>query len=173
MQRLIFLSTIVLFIVGCQPQKSANEMKAEQNKQLMTKLYEAYNSKNFDNIAQYVAADYVEHSPMMPDQKPGVEGLKETYTMMSAAFPDFKVTANHMVAEGDFIAVHYSVTATQKGDFMGMPATGKTMNTEGIEIGRIANGKIVEHWEVFDAMKMMQQLGMIPEAGATSAEMKK
>jgi steroid delta-isomerase-like uncharacterized protein len=143
-------------------------MKAEQNKQLMTKLYELYNAKSIDKFGDYIAADYVEHNKMDPNQKPGLEGMKEVYTMMSAAFPDFNVTAEHMIAEGDFVTVHYKVTATHKGDFMGMPATGKTINTEGIEISRIANGKVVEHWEVFDAMKMLEQLGVMPEPAASS-----
>jgi steroid delta-isomerase-like uncharacterized protein len=170
---IIFLSgTVLCILIGCQPQKSANEMMAEKNKQLMSQLYDAYNAKDWDKISTFIAADYVEHNPM-PNQKPGLEGMKETFTMMTSAFPDFKVTANKIIAEGDHVCNYYTVTATHQGDWMGMPATGKSMNVEGIEIVRIANGKVVEHWEVFDAMKMMTQLGMMPAPGAKPEEAKK
>jgi steroid delta-isomerase-like uncharacterized protein len=173
MKHLIPIAVCTLSVVaGCQPQQSVNEMMAEKNKQLMTQLYDAYNAKDWDKISTFIAADYVEHNPM-PNQKPGLEGMKETFTMMTSAFPDFKVTANKIIAEGDHVCNYYTVTATHQGDWMGMPATGKAMNVDGIEIVRIADGKVVEHWEVFDAVKMMQQLGVMEEPGAKSAEMTK
>jgi steroid delta-isomerase-like uncharacterized protein len=87
---------------------------------------------------------------------------------LRAAFPDGRVTIEDMIAEGDKVVTRYNSRGTHKGDFMGIPATGKKVAVTGIVISRIAKGKIAEEWEEFDALGFMVQLGAIPpieEAG--------
>ncbi len=96
---------------------------------------------------------------------PGLDGTKQALTMWRAAFPDLTVTAEEMIAEGDKVAVRTVVRGTNSGEFMGMPATGKQVTMTGIEILRIADGKVVERWGELDMMGMMQQLGVIPPPG--------
>ena len=99
----------------------------------------------------------------VPGQAPGVEGVKQTFTMFRTAFPDLYFTAAEQIAEGDKIAsrvVTRGITATSA--YQGIPATGKKVKSEEIDILRFANGKTVERWGVFDNLGLLQQLGAIP-----------
>jgi predicted ester cyclase len=87
------------------------------------------------------------------------------FTMLRSAFPDFKATIKQLIAEGDKVVLYMTWTGTQKGEFMGVPPTGKSISIDVIDIMRIAEGQFVEHWGVMDQMAMMQQLGVIPEPG--------
>jgi predicted ester cyclase len=82
--------------------------------------------------------------------------------MLRNAFPDFKATIDDIVAESDKVVIRMTWSGTHKGEFMGIPATGKRVSFGVIDIMRIAGGKLVEHWGQTDTMGMMQQLGAIP-----------
>jgi len=135
---------------------------SEQNKALERRMYEEiYNKNNLGAYGQFFATDWVCH-PSLPAVPPGLEGMKESHTLMSKAFPDMQVKLEDIVAEGDKVACRWTATATHKGEFMGMAATGKQVTVTGIHIDRIAGGKIVESWNYSDMMEVMQQLGMKP-----------
>ena len=135
---------------------------SEQNKAINRRIMEeVFGKGNVDLVDELVAQDVVDHNPM-PGQAPGREGLKEMATMIRSAFPDLKVTVEDQIAEGDLAVDRFVITGTQQAEFMGIPAAGKRINVTGILIHRIQNGKVVEHWEEFDVMGMMQQLGAIP-----------
>jgi len=135
---------------------------SEENKTLERRMYEEiYNKKNMGAVEQFIATDWVCH-PSPPGMPPGLEGMKQQDAMTNAAFPDMQVKLEDMVAEGDRVACLWTATATHKGEFMGMPATGKQVTIKGIHIDRIAGGKIVETWNYSDMMEVMQQLGMKP-----------
>jgi len=96
---------------------------------------------------------------------PGIIGrtaLAEFYAMFSAAFPDWHTVIDDMVAEGDKVVVRYTAASTHKGEFRGIPATGKSYTQNTIVIYRLTNGKIAEGWLLNDNLRMMQQLGVIP-----------
>ncbi len=82
--------------------------------------------------------------------------------MMRTAFPDLKFEVDFMLSDGDMVAVYLTMSGTQKGEFMGMPASGKEFNSKTVDILRIVDGKAVEHWGVMDGMTMMHQLGVTP-----------
>jgi len=135
---------------------------SEENKELERRIYEEiYNKKNMAAIEQFVATDWVCHPPL-PGMASGIEGMKQQHAMTNAAFPDMQVKLEDIVAEGDKVACRWTATATHKGEFMGMPATGKQVTITGIHIDRIAGGKIVETWNYSDMMEAMQQLGTKP-----------
>ncbi|MEZ4725925.1 MAG: ester cyclase [Caldilineaceae bacterium] len=90
------------------------------------------------------------------------EALKQHIAGAEAAFPHYEMITEDLIAEGDKVVVRFTMRATHQGDFMGIPATGRQVNVPGIIIYRIADGKIVEHWMHFDALAMMQQLGVQP-----------
>jgi len=96
----------------------------------------------------------------------GSEGVKVLTGMLRSAFPDFKATIDDILTEGDKVVIRMTWTGTQKGEFMGVPATGKRVSFGVIDIIRIANGKVVEHWGQMDSMSLMQQLGAIPAPSA-------
>ena len=81
---------------------------------------------------------------------------------LRTAFPDFSLAADDVIAEGDKVVMRWSGSGTLSAEFMSVPATWKVINFTGISIDRIVSGKIVEHWEQFDATGMMHQLGVMP-----------
>ena len=141
-------------------------MSAEQNKALIRRLMEeVFHRGNTSLVDELVAPDFVEHEELPPGIPPGREAVKQLPTIFRSAFPDFKVTTNDVIAEGDKVAVRSTWSGTHKGEFMGIPPTGKGISFEVIDITRITGGKIVEHWGQMDNLGMMQQLGVIPAPG--------
>ena len=138
------------------------EMSVEENKALVRRFYEeVLNKKNLAAIDQVSAANYVDHSAQ-PGTPPGIAGEKAWFTMLHAAFPDGKTTIEDIVADGDKVVVRGRMTGTHKGEFLGIPATGKKVEIRGIDMIRVQNGKSVEHWGQWDTMGLMQQLGVVP-----------
>lgn len=138
-------------------------MSTEQNKALVRQLVEeGINQGNISMIDELLTPDFIEHEELPPGIPPGREAPKVLFTMLRSAFPDFKATIEHLIAEGDKVVLHMTWTGTQKGEFMGIPPTGKRISITVIDIISIAGGKAVEHWGVMDSMAMMQQLGVVP-----------
>jgi steroid delta-isomerase-like uncharacterized protein len=123
---------------------------------------EAINRGNIKVIDELLSSDFVEHEELPPGIPPGREAPKAMFAMLRSAFPDLKATIEHLIAEGDEVVMHMTWTGTHKGEFMGIPPTGKSISINVIDILGIAEGKFVEHWGVMDSMAMMQQLGVVP-----------
>jgi steroid delta-isomerase-like uncharacterized protein len=140
-------------------------MSTEQNKALVQKFEELINTKDIDTALTLFSSDYVDHTPSV-GLPPGIEGVRAFHSMMFAAFPDRHVTSSEMIAEDDKVVHRLRGELTHKGAFMGMPPTGKRIHWSCIDIWRIADGKIVEHWVEVDMLGMMQQLGLIPSVPA-------
>ncbi len=129
-------------------------------------MEEVINKKNLDVADELIADDFIEHNPApgFPDDK---KGALEWFGMMFRAFPDMKVTVHDILAEGDRVAIHSTNSGTQKGEFMGVPATGKKVTVESLDIIRNDDqGRALEHWGVIDTAAMMMQLGVIPPPGS-------
>lgn len=140
---------------------------SEQDKSAMRRIpLEVFNEGHLDVVDQVVAEDYVEHVPL-PGGLTGRAGLKAFVTGLRAAFPDFKYSLIHEIAEGELLVQHLSASGTMKGDFAGMPATGKHATWSEVHIARVANGMLAEHWAVYDQLGMLQQLGVIPVPDAS------
>ena len=138
-------------------------MSIEQNKALARRLVEEMINQGNINLAnELVIPDFVEHEELPPGMPSGREGAIAMFTMLRNAFPDFKATIEHLIAEGDEVVLHMTWTGTHKGEFMGIPPTGKSISINVIDILVIAEGRFVEHWGVMDSMAMMQQLGVVP-----------
>lgn len=137
---------------------SLGRMQAAMNKKLAGRFYqEVIEAGKVDVIDELVDADFVEHE-QMPGLQPGREGLKQFMTAYHAAFPDSRCVVEHMIAEGDTVAAALRFQGTHRGDFLGIPATGRSVDVPGIDLVRIRDGKAVEHWGVSDTMTMMEQL---------------
>jgi len=144
---------------------SGGAMSLESNKATMRRFYdEVMNKGDLGVLSNLLASDFQEHSPL-PDQKPGIEGLKDGLKSFREAFADLHFEVDDMIAEGDQVVSRIHYGGTHRGEFAGFPASGKKFNVMGIDIVRFnAEGKAVEHWSGDDAqLKMMQQLGAIPE----------
>ena len=125
---------------------------------------EVLNNSNFGLIDEIVADDFVEHDPQ-PGVPPTREGLKQTLQALKTAFPDLRYTIEDSLESGDKIVHRLTGTGTMKADFMGMPATGKRATWTEIHIGRVANGRLTEHWGLVDQLSLLVQLGIVPAPG--------
>ena len=129
----------------------------------MRRLYELINAGDIDGFGDLVADDFVEHEES-PGLAPTKEGVLEFFRMYRTAFPDLRMDAEEVLVSGDKTVTRARATGTQLGELMGMPATGKRVDVQLIDIMRFNDaGMICEHWGLVDMLSMMQQLGAIPE----------
>ena len=142
-------------------------MSGDDTKAIIRAFVETvWNGRQLDRADEIVAADFIDHAPM-PGQAPGLEGVKRKWAMYLDAIPDFRITIEELVAEGDKVAVRRTYEGTHRGGpLLGIPATGKRLQFGGISIFRLANGRIAEHWEQLDRLTLMQQLGVLPTPDA-------
>ena len=145
------------------------DSQPERNKQIVRRFVEEmWNGGKLDVADEVLAADYVEH-PSSPDEaKPaepcGPDGMKRFVGMFLGAFPDMKFNIEHMVAEGDRVAIHLVGRGTHLGELHGMAPTGKPVVIGGAAIHRIENGKIAETYQVVDRLRLREQIGA-PQMG--------
>jgi steroid delta-isomerase-like uncharacterized protein len=120
-----------------------------------------FNQGNLDLVDELVAPDAIDHSGM-PGRPEGPEGVKWAARMFRTAFPDLRFTVEDQVAEGDRLHNRFTVSGTHQGEFMGIPATGKPVFVTGMDMIRVRDGRMVEHWVQMDMLGVMQQLGLVP-----------
>jgi steroid delta-isomerase-like uncharacterized protein len=145
--------------------KENSQMSAEQNKAIVRRWYQdVFEKGNLALANEIFTADYTSHDPSAPPGgwPRGPEGAKALVATYRGAFPDIQFTIDDQVAEGDKVVTRWTGRGTNTGELMGMPPTGKKAVVTGINIDRIANGKIAETWGNFDALGMLQQIGAIP-----------
>jgi steroid delta-isomerase-like uncharacterized protein len=146
----------------------ASLSKQEQNKQLVRQFFEALDRYNTEMVDQLVSStNYSFHFSGMPPMDWNTN--KEQFLApFNKAFPDLRRNIVDMVAEGDKVAVSINVTGTYKGEFQGIPATGKHVSFTAMDILTIIDGKITEEWATADMMGLMQQIGAIPVRSTSS-----
>ena len=137
-------------------------MSAEESKAIVRRFWGVWEQGNIDLVDEVLAPDYFNHSPGIPNQPPGPEGVKAVVAMFQRAIPDLRVVIEDMIAEGDKVAVRYTLEGTHAGELFGVPPTGRRLRIKSIAVERVSDGKIREHWRVTDSLDMMQQLGVIP-----------
>ena len=126
-------------------------------------FYELINARDIDGFGELLADDFVEHEET-PGLAPTKDGVKAFFRMQIAAFPDLHLHVEDILASGDKAVARARITGTHQGELMGIPPTGKGIDVPLIDIVRFGDdGLAREHWGVFDAMAMMQQLGVVPE----------
>jgi steroid delta-isomerase-like uncharacterized protein len=125
---------------------------------------EVLNNKNLSAIDEIAAEDYVELDPL-PGQTPGREGLKAFLATVSfPAFPDQRWVTDEQIAEGDKVVSRFTMYGTHRGDFMGIPATGRHIAVKGVVIDRVVDGKWKDSRLLMDTLSLLQQLGALPPA---------
>lgn len=136
-------------------------MSAVANKALIQQLWEGFNNRNLDVFIDLAAPGYVNHSVPV-----GVLANREGWKMLNegfiAAFPDIHVHELDIITSDSHVVGRFRLTGTHQNEFMGMAATNKFIDVTAIMILSIQDGKVMERWEEFDTMTMMQQLGAIP-----------
>lgn len=168
MKKLIYVFAIAVMAESCKmPDNNADSPKAEANKARMQKFYdEVINAHSIAAADSFCTADFVDHNPDQGHSGKGIDDLKASFKDFMTGFPDVHEATNFMIAKGDTVMAYITMTGTNSGPMGGMAATNKQMNIEGIDIIVLKDGKAAERWGVFDNMKMMAQLGMMPPPGA-------
>jgi steroid delta-isomerase-like uncharacterized protein len=144
-------------------------MSAAENKAIAARfMEEVINKGNVAFIDQFATPNFIDHQ-LPPGMPAGREGIKAFVTGFRAAFPDLHYTLDDAIAEGDKVVSRSTARGTMRGDFMGMPASGKTATWQEIHITRFAEGKAVEHWAVVDQYSMLAQLGFVGQGSQVAS----
>jgi steroid delta-isomerase-like uncharacterized protein len=137
-------------------------MPESENKAVVQRFIdEVLNQGKLETADEIVAEDFVELDPL-PGQRQGRGGLKEIVALLRTAFPDMHWSVDETIAAGEKVVTRFTWTGTHKGDFLGIPATGRPVSVKGVVIDRIVGGKMTDSRILMDNFGMMQQLGVIP-----------
>ena len=138
-------------------------MSTEQNKANDRRIIEGLNQGNVNVFDELMVLNFVDHDASTTMQ--GVEAFKQFASAYLTAFPDLHFTIEDQIAEEDKTTLRYTARGTHRGELMGIPPTGKQVTVTGIFLTRWVNGKAEESWLNFDALGMLQQLGVVPVPG--------
>jgi predicted SnoaL-like aldol condensation-catalyzing enzyme len=134
----------------------------EKNKKLVETLRRTvFQKHDFSKLDEIMRDDYIQHNPDTPQ---GKAGFKEFFEGIFKGLPDFNYTVKKLIAEGDIVMMYSTTTATHKGEWLGNPPTGNKLNFDVVDIFRIQDGKIAEHWDVADTLKLFTQVGKIRQS---------
>lgn len=139
------------------------------NKQIVEELISAlFTDGDLTAIDRYLDPEFVDHDPPLPDAPDGPEGIRQAAALFRRAFPDWRSDDEHLIAEGDLVVEHFVAHGTHRGSVMGESPTGRDVVLRGINIFRIADGKIAERWGRLDDLGLQQQLGLLPAPAVAS-----
>lgn len=137
-------------------------MSVEENKAIVRRLLEEGLVKGDQAVAdELLTGDFTDHNPL-PGLPPNRDGFKQSFIVFRSAFPDFEYKIEDIIAEGDKVVARFCAAGTHRGEMAGIPPTGNRVSVTGIDIFRIAGGKIAEFWLSWDQLGLMQQLGVVP-----------
>ncbi len=143
---------------------------SQANKEVCRRfIEEVWNNHNLDLADELFASNYTPHQASSPDFGDGPQGIRKMVSYYLAAFPDTHFTIDDLIAEGDKVVMRWTARGTHRGEFEGVPPTGKQVTVTGANTVRIANGKCVEGWESWDALGLMQQIGALPRRAVRAA----
>lgn len=133
-------------------------MSRGTNIEAQERLGELIGAGELERLDQVFAEEVVDHDPS-PGQGPGPEGFRQFFTEMRTAFPDLSVQVDELVADDDHVSIASTIGGTHNGERQGVAPTGKRVQTRGMQIARLEDGKIVERWGASDELGMLRQLG--------------
>jgi steroid delta-isomerase-like uncharacterized protein len=143
---------------------------SDANKNVVRRLFEeVWNKGNLPVADELFAQNYSHHDSSTPEFGRGPESEKKRATLYRTAFPDVRLTVEDIIAEGETVTTRWSCKGTHKGDLSGIAPTGKQFTISGISVTRFTSGKISESWVNWDALGLMQQLGVVADVGKAKA----
>jgi predicted ester cyclase len=174
MKKLLLLLPAIALMAACNNMNNMKNDHSADKAKVMRFYEEVINAHNPDAVDSFVTADFVDHQPNPGHSGKGIPDLKAQFKDFFTAFPDVHLTPEMVVEQGDTFAIKVHFTGTNSGSMgPGMPATNKKVDVEGMDFLVIKDGKATERWGYSEEMKMMHELGMIPdhEAGMDSSKM--
>ena len=152
----IALVAVLIFILGGV---AMAENLVEVNKKVIGAFAESvFVKKDLSTVDKYVRTDYIQHNPLV---KPGASGFKEVFSTWFNSVPDWQYTLKKIAAEGNEVWVYGTYAGTLKKEWLGIPASGQKYAFDAVDIFRIQDGKLAEHWDVMDIYGLFKQLGAI------------
>jgi steroid delta-isomerase-like uncharacterized protein len=146
----------------------STDVSTEENKRISWRLQEeVFGQGKLESVDEFLAPDYVSHAPGDPELSRGPQDIKQIVRAYHSAFPDINFTVEKQVAEGDMVVTRWIASGTHRGEFMGIPPSGRRIYVSGMSMDRISRGRIVENWNNWEALEMMRQIDAIPDSEHT------
>lgn len=136
-------------------------MTTRAYRQLATAIYDAFNTGDDDVLGQYYTKDFVDHQVTV-GHAPGVRGVRTYIAMFREAFPDIRFDMVDLMSEKDRMVAHLRITGTHQGTYLGIQATGRQIDVGAVDVFRIREGKVCEHWGYLADLAILDQLGVVP-----------
>jgi steroid delta-isomerase-like uncharacterized protein len=147
---------------------------AQENSALIHRWFEeVWNKGNMDAIEEMASPNVIGHGQAQHDTDIGLKEFRTFAVGLRTAFPDFKVTIDQVIEQGDKVVARWTTTMTHKGEFLGFAPTGKKVTVTGTTIQRISDGKIVEGWDNWDQLGLLVQIGAVNAAHFVAPEEKR
>ncbi len=138
-------------------------MSKDTNQAVLERAVELVNAGSVaEGVTTLFAEDAVDHDPA-PGQGPGRAGFLAFFGALSAAFPDLRMTTRYLIADDEHVSMAFTVSGTHRGEFHGIPPSGRSFKVNGVEIFRFVDGQVTERWGLTDDMGILSQLGLLPE----------
>jgi len=156
--RKLTTSALLTFLLNIGGNAMAQDTPQTNKDLLATFGAEVFGKKDLSNLQSYMHEGYIQHDPLVPQ---GLAGFKQFFEDWFNAVPDWSYNLSKIAAEGDTVWVYGTYSGTQKKDWLGIPATNKSYSINAVDIFRIQDGKLAEHWDVLDSYGLFKQLGAI------------
>ncbi|MDY6970602.1 MAG: ester cyclase family protein [Spirochaetota bacterium] len=156
----VTLLTTLINLSGCANQKNLKSTELMENKRIMSDAYEkVFNQNNPDELENIFSEEYVAHHPIAPFK--GLEILKQQVTYANNALSGYNIDVHDIFSERNMVVSRFTVRGKHVAPFFNIPGTGKSLRITGMLFTRIEDNKIVEEWEYFDQIGILQQLDVI------------
>jgi len=158
----LLLVILGLTLAGCSVPEDAetaqeNAASTEQNEAVIDRVLVLIDERNLDEAFELYALDYIYHGPA--GDLSGRDGIRGLWEVFLAGFPDLHSTVLDTISEGNKVVLRWQIDGTHTGDFLGVPPSGNKITLDVTEIFRIENGQLVEAWDQWDRLGLMQQIG--------------
>jgi steroid delta-isomerase-like uncharacterized protein len=139
---------------------SSNDISETAKAVVRRNTQEVQGGGNFEVFEELFADDFLDHTPQ-PGRTTDKNGARELYKLLRTAFPDFHAEIHFQLADGDRVTTYKTYHGTHRGEFFGIAPTGHTIGFETVDVMRVRDGKITDHWGVANLFSLMQQLGAL------------
>jgi len=151
-------AAVVAAVPALTPTATADARREEPKSIVAAFAAEVLTRRDFSRLDVYMRPDYIQHNPLVAQ---GSRGFRDFFAAWFGASPDFKHEVKQIAVEGDRVWVYGTYSGTHAGDWLGIPATGRTYSFDAVDIFRLEDGRLAEHWDVLDVHGLFTQLGVV------------